>query len=77
MGEAMRISVTDDTIGDHFEGIMISVTDPFEDKHWVPGWKCLHCNWRIGTFGLPRAHDCPEEGKKQRIRHDEAQQAQR
>lgn len=63
--------VTDENIGEHFEGIMIPLTDPFEDKHWVPGWKCRHCGWRVGTCGLPRAHDCPREGEQQKKRYQE------
>jgi hypothetical protein len=59
------LRVTDETLDEHFEGVMIDVNDPFVGGYTVPGWKCLHCGWIIGTAGLPPSHYCPDDGQAQ------------
>jgi len=50
---------TDDGLDEHFEGVMIDAEDPFIGKIRVPGWKCRHCGWTVGTISYPPSHDCP------------------
>lgn len=62
------LRVTEADLDEHFEGIMIWVRDWPSGEHRVPGWKCLHCGWMVGSIELPRGHECPEEGQAQRER---------
>ena len=50
---------TDDELDEHFEGVMIDVEEPFIGSVRVPGWKCRHCGWTVGTIDYPPSHDCP------------------
>jgi hypothetical protein len=62
---ATLVKATEDTIADLFTGTMIPVNDPFTGPYRVPGWRCNVCGWTVGTRGLPRPHECPEDGEKQ------------
>lgn len=53
------VRVTEETLADHFEGVMIPVRDWDGSTHSVPGWRCKACGWTVGTSGLPPAHTCP------------------
>ena len=63
-----RVVVNEDTVCDHFDGEVFEVWEPFVPGNTarVPGWICKACGWRIGAQGLPPAHECPEDGERQR-----------
>lgn len=62
----MTIQATEATVDALFDGVMIPVEDPFHyPAYSVPGWRCKMCGWTVGARGLPRAHQCPEEGDRQ------------
>lgn len=69
MGEILR--VTDETLDEHFIGIEIPVSD-IGGSYIVPGWRCIHCGWSIGSQGLPPSHHCPEDGVAYFLRITEA-----
>lgn len=46
------------TLDEAWEGVMITYTEhdvPGDEGYQrsVPGWKCRHCGWQLGTAGLP------------------------
>lgn len=59
----MKIFITtDDELDANFEGFMIPVYDWDVGNYQVPGWKCKHCGWIVGTQGYPPSHTCPDDG---------------
>lgn len=61
----------DDELDRHFEGVMIDVSDPFVGSYRVPGWKCRHCGWTVGSVGYPPSHVCPGETEDEEIEREE------
>lgn len=53
---------TDEELTEHFDGYMIPLNDWDVGDYQVPGWKCKHCGWIIGTSGYPPGHNCPDDG---------------
>ena len=55
-----RLHVTDETVADHFDGILIECNNVL-GRYKIPGWKCQRCGWIIATSELPPEHWCPPE----------------
>ena len=64
MSKILRVE-TDDELDEHFNGILIEVSDTAGTYH-VPGWECKTCGWKVGALSYPPGHTCPDAGIKQK-----------